>query len=158
MIIKTTRDALELAIKETAERFAGNIEYRNGPEPITTRAYIDNKPYPFAPDARLRYRLTITVRDSKGAGASISRGWMTEGRAIGAACWHVHGFYFDCVLAADPLAVIRPRGNVIDANGGNWQDFQRGSAYLPSMASEWCDHTDTGESLAADLGYRKGSW
>ena len=147
MIIKTTRDALELAIKETAERFAGNIEYRNGPEPLSKRA---------TDGGRGRFRLTITVRDSKGAGGSISRGWSSEGRAIHAACWHAHGFYFDRVLAADPLAVIRPRDIVIDANGGNWQDFQRGSLVQPSMASEWCDHTDTGESLAADLGYGKG--
>ncbi len=52
MIIKTTRDALELAIKETAERFAGNIEYRNGPEPITT-------PYAFKP------RTALTEDDSE---------------------------------------------------------------------------------------------
>ena len=130
MIIRTTPEALEQALAETSERFGGNITYRRTPDPQSKAAERGE---------RGRYALTITVRDSKGEGTSRDP---VHGRRISAACWHVHGYYFERILAADPDAVIRAgmSGAVIDRDGGNWNDYSRGSLYYPTDASEWCDH------------------
>lgn len=71
-------------------------------------------------------------------GARIS----SSGRRIAAACWHVHGDFFDALLKIQPNAVIVTRGGpgaVIDKNGGNWQDCNIGSRMSPMMFSEACE-------------------
>ena len=138
MIIRTTLEALELAMTETSKHFGGNITYRRGPDLQTTDGRTLRGKLVF-PTTRARYALTITVRDSKGQAVSRDP---VHGRRIAAACWHAHGVYFERVLANDPDAVIRAgmSGAVIDRNGGNWNDYGRGSLIYPTQASEWCDH------------------
>jgi hypothetical protein len=78
---------------------------------------------------------TLTVLDSHQAGGRRSR----EGRRIAAACWHVHGDFFDALFEVCPDAVIVSMGKKITKEAGNWQDQNIGSAYLPFMYSEACD-------------------
>ena len=127
MIIRTTRETLDSAMRAVSGQYEGNIRYRNL-TPISAK-----EP---EPSTRARYRLTITVKRSRGAGSSIDP---IRERAISAACWHAHGHYFEHILALDPLAVIRTGSARIDSTGGNWQDYPRGSTIYPSYASEWCD-------------------
>ena len=84
------------------------------------------------------YRVTLRVKDSKGAGHRISH----SGRRMISACWHVHGDFFDALLKINPNAVIKTRVAeetlTIDKDGGNWQDRDIGSAVKPLMFSEAC--------------------
>ncbi len=78
---------------------------------------------------------TLTVKDSKAKGGRRSH----IGRRIAAACWHVHGYYFDHLLDINPETVIKTAIGKIDQTGGNWQDKQTGSLALPMYYSEACD-------------------
>ena len=60
-------------------------------------------------------------------------------RRLRSACWHVHGDFFDALLEVNSDAVIKSAGKIIDINGGNWTDWQRGSIMFPIMASELCE-------------------
>lgn len=78
---------------------------------------------------------TLTVKNSRNKGGRVSR----EGRSIAAACWHVHGDFFDALFEINPKAVIVSMGNKIDINSGNWQDRNIGSMMHPFMYSESCE-------------------
>lgn len=84
---------------------------------------------------------TLKVSKSKGPGHSI--GYMelkTGGHAkLSYACWHVHGDFFDALIEVNPKARIRTAKTVIDATGGNWQDWNVGSIVRPMYYSEKCD-------------------
>ena len=75
---------------------------------------------------------TIKSEASKIAGASIS--W--SGRNSPAASWHAHGYLFDEMIAIAPGVDIRSMGKVINADGGNWNDYNVGSMMSPMYASE----------------------
>ena len=75
---------------------------------------------------------TIRSERSKIPGSSIS--W--SGRNSPSASWHSHGYLFDAMLAIAPEVIIKTAFSSVDAQGGNWQDFQVGSMMNPSMASE----------------------
>lgn len=80
----------------------------------------------------------LAVRNSRGDGAR--RGF--TGRAMTAACWHVHGHFFEALLKVNPEVTIISRagpGAVIDKTGGNWQDRNIGSLFSPLMYSDACE-------------------
>ena len=67
------------------------------------------------------------------------------------ACWHVHGHFFEALLAIAPDALIRAgtmhnsnAPHKITAQGGNWQDWNQGSQMFPQYASELCDCAEDG--------------
>lgn len=83
---------------------------------------------------------TLRVNSSSGPGAGRS----VAGRKLTSACWHVHGDFFDALFEINPEAVIisgyLPKDrNKINADGGNWQDIERGSLLYPCYASELCE-------------------
>lgn len=88
---------------------------------------------------------TLTVKDSKRPGARRS----DSGRRIAAACWHVHGRFFEALFSVAPDAKIFSSFYKRQATGqdhgwitkehGNWEDGQIGSACNPIMMSEACD-------------------
>jgi hypothetical protein len=107
--------------------FGGNIEFKNM-QSISAR----------------RVRFTLTVHDSRGPGARLS----PSGRRIAAACWHVHGLFFEELFKACPNAEIRGghdpktgRPLLITADGGNWQDRNIGSVAEPFLYSRACGCT-----------------
>lgn len=79
---------------------------------------------------------TLTVESSNAPGAKRS----PEGRKIHAACWHAHGNFFQELFKVAPDAEVKSGyAGIITRHGGNWQDWNCGSAYYPRMASEACE-------------------
>jgi len=86
---------------------------------------------------------TLTVKNSSKAGARFDH---INNRRIAAACWHVHGRFFDILLSIKPdcyiqtsvnggkLKIYNNNGNIIN----NWQDWNIGSAYYPMNYSQAC--------------------
>ncbi len=137
----TTREALEKALAAVNKRYAGNIIFNR----------LDS-----ASGTGTSFNFTLRCKDSKALGHR--RGFPTfqgSGKAPGgtkrrrlpSACWHVHGYFFDALLAETPEAVIVTSGslanplpeNKITIESGNWQDWDIGSQMNPYMMSEACD-------------------
>lgn len=116
MITTATREQLQIALDTVNRKFADNIRFKD-----------------IRPDGR-RIRFTLTVNDSKKPGSRIGN----NGRRIAAACWHVHGYFFeslwqqkpDCLIIAGPLRMT--------SAADNWQDSNIGSYARPMMHSEAC--------------------
>lgn len=68
-------------------------------------------------------------------------------RYTGAACWHVHGDFFDALFEVNPNAVVYSRGNRIDKYYGNWENFEIGSRMYPVYASDCCECCQEDEYL-----------
>jgi len=96
------------------------------------------------------------VLDSRGKGARRGfpefRGFneapdWSKRRHLSSACWHVHGVFFDALLAISKDAIIITAGslanplpsNKITKDGGNWQDWEIGARLNPYRMSEACD-------------------
>lgn len=118
-----TQNELQKALDKVNESFDGNIRFKK-----------------MTPNGK-SIRFTLTVNSSKAKGAR--RGF--SGRRIAAACWHVHGQFFDVLLnMIQPNAVIKTRSvDVFKCSNGeivnNWQDENIGSRYNPLYYSEACD-------------------
>lgn len=90
-----------------------------------------------------RFRITLRVKDSKGKGSRLAQGRLM-GYKSGAihlisACWHVHGDFFEALLAINPNAIIKVATHRIDRYGGNWVDRNIGSIIHPVAYSEACE-------------------
>ena len=86
-------------------------------------------------------QFTLTVIDSKGKGSRHSTFPNSKGNynRIAAACWHVHGDFFDALLKINGDAEIKTVVGVINKQGGNWQDKNIGSQVHPMRYSDACD-------------------
>ncbi len=84
---------------------------------------------------------TLTVNRSTDKGGRLGQCLTTKGnrRHIAAACWHVHGDFFDALFDIQPDAYVRSMGRKITAQQGNWQDLNIGSQMNPLYYSEACD-------------------
>ena len=111
----TNRNEMEKALAVVNKKYKGNI---------TWKRFDDGKTINF----------TLTVKSSKGPGGRIG----FTGRRVAAACWHVHGDFFDALFGINPAAVIVSMGERISINGGNWQDKNIGSQIQPMYYSEAC--------------------
>jgi hypothetical protein len=127
------QEDLSCALEKVNEKYEGNILFRDI-APVNAK--------------RTRWRFTLTVwQTSRGKGRKkVSAPGVRrshEGRRIAAACWHVHGRFFEALFEVNPKAevVTNWRGGTrkITAQGGNWQDAQIGSMFRPMMFSEACD-------------------
>jgi hypothetical protein len=117
------------ALDKVNQDYDGNIVFKRGPE-LFGSMYHHN--------GRNKYIFTLKVADSSKAGARRSR----SGRRIAAACWHVHGHFFDALFDLDPDAVVKTSftGNrTITADQGNWIDANIGNAWYPFYYSEACE-------------------
>jgi hypothetical protein len=90
---------------------------------------------------RISFTLTVlstTIGKGKAKvtlpGVSIKRG-----KRIAAACWHVHGDFFEALFKVCPGAEISALGKVITKDGGNWQDWNTGSLMDRVPASACCE-------------------
>ncbi len=77
------------------------------------------------------------------------------GRTVAAACWHVHGIFFDSLLTVQPKASIKVGPAWTDAPNqlirrkgdkavGNWRDWDAGSVFEPVKMSQLCYCTNKG--------------
>jgi ABC-type Fe3+-hydroxamate transport system substrate-binding protein len=70
----------------------------------------------------------------------IRNGWQKGVFAAnGSACWHVHGDFFEAILELNPDVVIKTANKTIDINGGNWEDWNKGSIMEPISYSNLCE-------------------
>jgi len=113
---------LATALTKVNERFANNITFK--------RLEMKGRNILF----------TLTVKNSRAPGSRTSASMFNPARRVSAACWHVHGHFFDELFKVVPSAVIVSRGNKkITKDSGNWEDWQIGSMMYPIMYSEACD-------------------
>lgn len=114
----TNGQELEMALMAINRLYDGNVKFKRGPEPKGKRLLF-----------------TLTVHDSHGKGGRLSH----TRRRICAACWHVHGDFFDALFAINPDAEVTAIGRKITAEDGNWQDQNIGSQFQPMYHSEACE-------------------
>jgi len=142
MIVKNaTMENLQAALDVVNARYAGNIKFKT----LETKGrrisftLTVKQTSVFTPQSLVSGRkVTMTA-----PGVSVGR----EGRRIAAACWHAHGDFFDALFKIAPDAGIYSSGSLatpragkwITKDGGNWQDWNKGSAYMPVMASQCCE-------------------
>lgn len=115
---------LEEALKIVNKRYGGNIRFNS--------------------DSDGPQRFTLRLKDSHGPGHKVSVSYVmgldwAKKRRINAACWHVHGHFFEALFKVQPKAVVYALGRQITKNYGNWQDWNCGSGYYPVYASECCE-------------------
>ena len=124
MIIRdATREDIDAALAEVNKLFNGNIRYRNIDLEGKTRSGGD------------RHRLTLTVNSSAGPGGRRSH----SGRRIAAACWHVHGHFFDSLPEGCEITVASQDGKRKIQPGDPWEDRNIGSNWFPLYFSEACE-------------------
>ena len=78
---------------------------------------------------------TLTVNDSKLSGSKRKQ----NGNRIAAACWHVHGYFFEYLFLNCPGVYIDSLGQRMKTNNDNWQDRNIGSIMQQFMFSEACE-------------------
>lgn len=119
LIRNVTEDKINDALDTVNEQFDGNIRFKKFDAAGNTRS------------GDPKFIVTLTVNNSRSPGGRRSH----SGRRVAAACWHVHGTFFDalpeeCEIVAMGLK-IRP--------GDPWQDRNIGSNWSPLYYSEACD-------------------
>lgn len=129
MRIKCKYRDLFSALETVNQKYDGNVTFTEG-----TPARYTNKD--------LDWRVRLGVKDSHKAGAKMSIRFdapfgscQEKHRHTRAACWHVHGAFFDALPQG---ATIVSRGKTIHA-GDAWEDFNVGSLMFPIYASESCE-------------------
>jgi len=119
---KVSWQIMKEALEIVNEKYFKNITYRNI-EPIN--------------EALTSFRFTLRAVDCHKAGGCFSP---STGRRVGlAACWHVHGDFFDALFSLTPDARVKSCRAVITKDAGNWQDYNMGSMMQPFAASACCD-------------------
>ena len=125
MIFKNvTENEMYQALELINKKYDNNILFKSGP----------------ARKSKNQITATLTVNSTKDGALGYRRGH--TGRKIAAACWHVHGDFFDTLIDINPDAVIVTglKGKkIINKDGGNWQDANIGSQVNPMYYSEACD-------------------
>lgn len=124
MQTNATISELNQALDLVNKRYNNNIIFRwPGPEQIS----------------RNRTKFTLTVKDSRGPGSRVSASVYQNRRRVKAACWHVHGHFFDGLFSINPDLFVRSAGRKITREAGNWYDWNIGSQMYPVYFSEACD-------------------
>lgn len=82
-----------------------------------------------------RVTFTLRTKESRKAGSKVS--W--TGRHIPAACWHVHGHFFEYLFKKYPGVKIWSFGKLMLSNADNWKDQNIGSIACPVFFSEACE-------------------
>ncbi len=133
MTTNATIQELQTALNELNVHFNDNIKFK-GITQISSN----------------RVRFTLTVNDSSGPGGRLGHGRKNNGerRKLSAACWHVHGHFFDCLFSSsfDPdrpssELFVSTQGRKIDKTEGNWVDWNIGSIADPMYFSDACECT-----------------
>ena len=113
-----TRQTLDAALAAVNIRYHGNVIWNREPE-IKGR----------------RLHFTLRVKSSREAGHRLT----CSGRHIPAACWHVHGRFFEEVWSIEPDAIILAGTLRMTGPADNWQDRNIGSVAFPLMYSNACE-------------------
>lgn len=112
-------EQLNEALNEVNKRFDNNITFK-------TLGAVNSK----------RNKFTLTVVDSHKPGHR--RGFYNN-RLVKAACWHVHGYFFEYLFNSCDKVIIWAGKKKMESNEDNWQDWNIGSVMQPLYYSEACD-------------------
>jgi hypothetical protein len=124
--LNVTKDQLEEALRLTNERYDQNVIWNREPEPTNKK--------------ETSWRFTLRVRDSSGPGARRSAPlWHQKRRKLIAACWHVHGHFFEHLFELCPELKLRVATHNIDHPNEIWLDQNIGSQMYPYMYSDACE-------------------
>jgi len=118
---KCTINDLQTALEKVNQQYDNNIKFRR----------LDQQ--------GRGVRFTLTVNSSRGKGARLSVDYANRRRHLAAACWHVHGNFFDCLFGIVPEAEITSNGEKITKDYGNWRDWNIGSMMYPMAYSYACE-------------------
>jgi len=114
----TSKEDLVKALEEVNKMYDGNICFLD-------ESNLDKKP--------LSFRLWTKSYDGKGFKVntrSYKLGWTKNAKRHPAACWHVHGHFFEELFEINPNAVIYSNGSKITAESGNWIEQHAGVAIV----------------------------
>lgn len=121
IIYNVSKQDLEQALVEVNKQYAGNIKFKRI-DPITK--------------AGRTWRVTLTVVSSKGKGHRLSVNCVFgPERRLHAACWHVHGHFFDSL----PAQAVIVAGKIKTYPYAEWHDSNIGSQMFPMLYSEACE-------------------
>tara|TARA_Y100000310_G_C20430071_1_gene691039 strand:- start:386 stop:760 length:375 start_codon:yes stop_codon:yes gene_type:complete len=121
IITGATREELETALVGVNAQYGDNVTWNNLEALSATR-----------------HRVTLRVHSSSGPGHRLGQNVHPatgNRRRMTAACWHVHGTFFDSLPVG---TVIRAGGKAISP-GDPWEDRNIGSMMYPLLYSEACD-------------------
>lgn len=121
MKTNATIDQLNQALNFVNKQFQGNIKFKD-----------------IEQISKNRINFTITVKDSKKSGAKFDPYFGKNGKRISAACWHVHGHFFEYLFLNFDNIVIISQGKKMSDNSDNWTDQIIGSNFEPLYFSEAC--------------------
>jgi hypothetical protein len=129
MITNATLPELIKALLIVNKKYDNNVEFNRYPEKIKKSN---------------RMLFTLKVKDCSKPGHRIGFFPTKKGnpRRLSAACWHVHGDYFEALFSVNPECyVLTSRfGNTkVTKEKGNWTDQDVGSMMRPAKLSELCD-------------------
>jgi hypothetical protein len=114
MITNATTQELYRALSMVNEKYDNNIIFKN----------IQPKGH--------KIQFTLSVKDSKNAGGRRN----ARGKRVAAACWHVHGDFFDNLFKINPEIIIKTGLKKITKESGNWEDWKLGEYFMYSQACE----------------------
>jgi hypothetical protein len=124
MIIRNVTQAdLATALQYTSGVFGNNIEFFMAEPAGRTRQGGE------------KWHVRLTVKSSRGPGARRSADG--SGRRVKAACWHVHGTFFDALPSEAEIIVAGEED--VHHPGDLWQDRNIGGLMNPMMHSDACD-------------------
>ena len=117
--MQTTATVQQLndALQHVNDKFDGNICFKREPHQISAK----------------RAGFTLTVIDSAASGGRIGN----SGQRVAAACWHVHGEFFE-YLFNQGVTLIIAGDKRMESHDDNWQDWNIGSNAQPMYYSEAC--------------------
>lgn len=124
MKTNATIEQLNEALSFVNKTFAGNIKFKN-----------------LKQISKNQVRFTLGVNDSKEPGHR--RGYFARDghkpKRLAAACWHVHGYFFEYLFLKYPNIKIYAGALKMVSNYDNWQDRNIGSNFEPLQFSDACD-------------------
>jgi hypothetical protein len=118
MKTNATKLQLENALNFVNQKFDDNVQFKEIKQ-------ISSK----------RINFTLRVKNSSGPGAKIGY----SGRKTIAACWHVHGYFFEYLFLLYPEIFIISQGKKMIDNSNNWIDQNVGKNYNPVSYSSLCN-------------------
>lgn len=91
---------------------------------------------------RIKFNLTV-CRTSEGTGknkVTLPGVSIKRGKRIAAACWHVHGDFFDALFDLAPDAeIFSAMTGIWEKKGDPWKDYEVGTGFEPLKASQACN-------------------
>jgi len=120
-----TKEQIELSLLNVNKEYNGNIIFNRFDQDYKSKLGKLGK----------SYIVTLKVKNSKGPGSRFG----FTGRRINAACWHVHGNFFEELIKINTNVIITVKGKKLDNNNVWDNDYNIGTQFQPLYYSESCD-------------------